>query len=283
MKRIDFTRLGGADVSQNVYEHLQSSFSEPLAALARLAGNKTILYGVEVSAGVVSDGWISYNGELIRFIGGTYAAKVVIATTPSARVYADGVSKDMLYETTATCGAVGAFNFSELEPLQPIADMWLPGDIKSVHCDNAYLALNFDSTGLGINRRKGWAICNGQNGTEDMGGRVLIGYDAVTVDPANNVWDVIYNTMLSDGGEKRHTLAGNEQGSITMSQKRDDIGGGAASVTAAIKINGFEVPTNGASNQAGYGSDVTVPAAAAANGHENRQPFKVSLFIQKLG
>jgi len=53
---------------------------------------------------------------------------------------------------------------------------WLKGDTKEVVCTKAYLALNFDGTGLGINERVGWAIMNGNNGTPNDNGRVVVAY-----------------------------------------------------------------------------------------------------------
>lgn len=54
--------------------------------------------------------------------------------------------------------------------------VYLTGDIKEVDCTTAYVLENFDNTGLGINERVGWAICNGLNGTKDRVGRSSIGY-----------------------------------------------------------------------------------------------------------
>lgn len=41
------------------------------------------------------------------------------------------------------------------------------------------LSSDFDVTGLGRWSYKGWAICNGQNGTVNMGGRAFVGLDVV--------------------------------------------------------------------------------------------------------
>ena len=62
---------------------IQDAFKEPLGALAQLAGNKTIITGVVVDNTnpanvVVSNGFISYNGEIIPFVGGSYANTVTI-------------------------------------------------------------------------------------------------------------------------------------------------------------------------------------------------------------
>lgn len=51
-------------------------------------------------------------------------------------------------------------------------------DIKAIYANSTYLGDNFDSNGLGKNLRAGWAICNGNNGTPNLQGRVLIHYSA---------------------------------------------------------------------------------------------------------
>jgi len=50
------------------------------------------------------------------------------------------------------------------------------GDIKRIKCDITYLNDNFEIDGLGKNLRLGWAICNGNNGTDNLAGRVGVGY-----------------------------------------------------------------------------------------------------------
>lgn len=51
-------------------------------------------------------------------------------------------------------------------------------DIKAIYANSTYLGDNFESNGLGKNLRAGWAICNGNNGTPNLQGRVLIHYSA---------------------------------------------------------------------------------------------------------
>ena len=50
------------------------------------------------------------------------------------------------------------------------------GDIKVIKADATYLANNFEVDGLGKNLRTGWAMCNGNNGTYNLQGRVPIHY-----------------------------------------------------------------------------------------------------------
>ena len=53
--------------TNKTWRFVQDAFREPLGALAKLAGDKTILTGVVNTAGVVSDGFIVYDGEIIPF------------------------------------------------------------------------------------------------------------------------------------------------------------------------------------------------------------------------
>ena len=162
------------------------------------------------------------------------------------------------------------FPFADLVRLDSIKNVWLTGDVKEVDCDAAYITANFDGTGLGINERAGWAICNGDNGTKDRGGRVSVGYETVTVDPSNNVWDAIYNTIGATGGEKRHTLITSEMPAHTHSIQPAYVTG--TSAPSNVRTDS----TSGSVGQAVTGS------TGGGGSHENRQPFIVTLFIQKL-
>ena len=86
-------------------------------------------------------------------------------------------------------------------------------DIKAIYANSTYLGNNFESNGLGKNLRAGWAICNGNNGTPNLSGRVLIHYsadfplgtvggskDAVVVEHTHTI-DEVYNEN-SDNGKK---------------------------------------------------------------------------------
>jgi hypothetical protein len=151
--------------------------------------------------------------------------------------------------------------------------MWQSGDVKQITCDAGYITANFDGTGLGINKRKGWAICNGSNGTYDMGGKFPVGYKDADAD---------YGVMGNTGGAKTVTLTAAQQGKLNARAMVDDISGGGTSAIAKLELGGIEVPRDGASNQAGWGSSIQAPLNDALTAHENRPPYKTLLFIQKL-
>ena len=121
MKTTAYYNLGGLKFTQNRISFLQDGFLEAFSAIAKLIGNKVILCGVEESSGIVSDGWISYNEELIRFVGGSVADNVIIVPTVATNLqYADGVARDVHFDKIAQCGAVGDFPFSDLKRMDSL-------------------------------------------------------------------------------------------------------------------------------------------------------------------
>jgi hypothetical protein len=280
MNRIDFTHNGGFRATQKTWKFVQDNYLDTFSALARLCGDKTILTGVQLVGGVLTDGWISYGAELIRFIGGTPLSQVLIEETPEQILINDTeVPFDAYFTKVARCAVPGTFPFTDLKRLNTLEEMWLPYDVKQVDCPPSYVAANFDSTGLGINKRKGWAVCNGQNGTTNRGGRVSVGtnYPAINVDPSDNVWDVIYNVVGSTGGKKRHLLTSSESG--LPDHAHSSFVNGFLNKGAGDGSNAIGSENGGNNKQTG---GVTGGAQDASQSHENRQPFIVTLFIQKL-
>lgn len=132
--------------------------------------------------------------------------------------------------------------------------LYLKGDIKEVDCDNTYLALNFDSTGLGINERVGWAICNGLNGTKDRNGRVGIGYGSG------------YTGLGVTGGTKDAVVVSHSH----TNSKFNPVNG-----------SGNTYSFDAVGDKEHYGLTSTDTAGESGT-NKNMQPYIVSLFIQKL-
>lgn len=111
------------------------------------------------------------------------------------------------------------------------------GDIKRVKCDLAYLTANFEVDGLGKNLRAGWAICNGNNGTDNLAGRSGIGYG------------LGFSVLGQTGGyadatlvEHSHTLKYGNNGSGTKYPETpyiSDILGGNMEPTSTVGVSGL--------------------------------------------
>lgn len=130
------------------------------------------------------------------------------------------------------------------------------GDIKEIDVSNTYLLANFDATGLGINERVGWAICNGNNGTRDRLGRVGMQYSTS------------FPILGSIGGEYTHALTISEMPAHTHA-----VAEYAGNTTGSAHIS---APVTTGLQGTSTGSQ------GGGQSHNNMQPYIVSLFIMKL-
>ena len=291
-QRFDFTQLGGFPLEQDHLDFMQVSYRAAFGALSQLVGDKVILYGVQVQGGQVTDGWISYNGELMPFRGGAQSSGVVIQETGETLTYLDESPHTSKFTKYATCGSPATFNFSDLRRPQNFRDSWCTGDIKMVDCTKPYIDANFDAaSGLGINERSGWAWCDGRNNTKDRRGLLSVGWH----DRANNPSGAEYNSPGFVGGQlkalltklniPKHDHTTHAKGAIMRNngQQRGFLSR-VQSLLTAIYSNAGSDFFGAAANP-----DVTMRTGdAGGDGNGNttpfdiRNPFIVTLFIQKL-
>jgi hypothetical protein len=125
-------------------------------------------------------------------------------------------------------------------------------ELKLLDTTNLYITDNFDGSGLGINEMLGYAICNGQNGTRDWGGRVPLAYD-----------DSLYPTLGAIGGSKD---------AVVVSHTHTANGFGAS----GSGLNGL------ADNNFFYGQISETTSAGESGTNKNLQPYRVVLYVMKL-
>lgn len=276
MKRLNTSPITGSNqfpVKSGTLDFLQDAHKETtLAVVTSLLGfvpvngviyklngcvNSATLPAHDISAGV-----LFLNGEIFDFDGATftltglnkaYARIETTQYTSSADPvqFTDGISRNVhnirkiVVEATTVSSSLPEFkDFVN-------GGAWIQGDTKEVVCDSTYLTANFDGTGLGKNERTGWAIMNGNNGTQDDSGLVVVAYGTG------------YTTLEATGGsadavvvEHTHRIARNT-GNFSST-------GGAAPVS-------FGSP---------YTND-SEPAGVSGVG-KNMQPYVVRLRIQKI-
>jgi cytoskeletal protein CcmA (bactofilin family) len=122
---------------------------------------------------------------------------------------------------------------------------------------------DFDASGNGKTNTKmdGWALCNSANGTPDLRGRFIVGY---------NPYDGDYNSTGKTGGETRHVLSVNEMPSHSHQYETRGVG----------KNNDWNAGT-------GYESFPANPkgttySTGGGGSHENRPPYYVLAFIMRV-
>lgn len=274
MKKIDFNIKAGFPVSTDTLEFMQQSIQQVEQA-SSLGGNLCVLRGCANVGGIVSDGFVTINGEVLPFVGGNVQTKVIIVDNIGNRIFFSGANNPYYHNRYATFGVTGnpltEFLWADfkinnptngvLARLDKLEAMWVPGDIKELACNASYIAANFDNTGLGINERQGWAICNGNNGTINKKGRV-----SVMLDTAQTEFDTIGKT----GGAKTHSLTVSEMPSHTHGIKYFPKGAGDGN-----NVIGIEATPNGPLTD-------LIQNTGGNQEHNNLQPYIVTLFIQKL-
>lgn len=148
------------------------------------------------------------------------------------------------------------------------ANLSQSGDIKVIKADTTYLNANFEANGLGKNLRLGWAICNGNNGTPNFNGRVIVGYGSE------------YPTLNAIGGSKDSVLISHTHKTVTLANPTSEYTA-SNKYTAAFRTAGGDaqyglqgtptLPTTGETTQEGeIGTD------------KNMQPYIVQIYIMKL-
>ncbi len=138
-------------------------------------------------------------------------------------------------------------------------EVFMLNEIKMIFMTTGQITANFDSSGLGTGDYLGYARCNGQNGTEDYRRRVPIGHDSTTYVSGFN-----YTVPSNEFGEATHILTIPEMPAHHHSEVRNVAGGGAG---------GSGTFDFGSGNTSDTGGDQP---------HNNIQPSKVTLFIQRI-
>jgi hypothetical protein len=294
----DFTQTGGFPFDQGVLNDEQSGILNVEQALAAALGPLVIVSGCLVTGSTVSAGVVimPYNGvpQLVPFNGGNLGANVIIietdndltyfngSTLPSQKVRvagfgADGVQvnpwSSFVRLTTEGIVADVATNASAITTLNTelaantaaitvIQDTyWQTGDIKEIDVTEAYITANFNSTGLGINNRVGWAICNGNNGTVNRLGKFPV---------QRNTGDSNFAAMGNTGGAETVTLT---QNNIPPLETTDQFASTGGTTYPSIITENASAGALGA---------IAVNSGSPDSPVDILPPFIVTLFIQKL-
>lgn len=275
MKKLDVSAISAGvamPIKSGTLQFLQDAHQETTSALFSLLVENPVADTVYIISGcqnstvapnyTISAGYLYVNGEVFKFDGATFTttglekayAKIVttqFVTNADPVEFSDSVLRNVHNIRKITIENTTVFSsLGEFEDFIKVGT-YLKGDIKEISCDSTYLATNFDGTGLGRLERLGWAICNGNNGTVNHDGRVVVAYGT------------------------NYPILG-------------DIGG---SKDAVVVSHDHSVATGAGINLGAQGTDISIgPTTASANTstvgesgvNKNMQPYIVLLRIQKI-
>jgi microcystin-dependent protein len=199
------------------------------------------------------------------------------------RLYEDGQSKVAASSRKAVVDTVVLGEGITLEHGQQPTDLRKVLDNVSmpvgaiIMTDNT---LDFNTvTGLGSGAWANWALCDGQNGTPNLKGRFVVGFDSGQVD---------YNATGKTGGASSVTLTINQ----IPTHKHKLVADGNAGESALTSANQIAETGQVGSNVnfeytlAGSGSPATIGSSGSEGGgqsHENRPLYYTLAYVKKIG
>lgn len=251
MNKLNFSNTGGFPLDTNILAFMQDAY-DLLNALGELAGDLTILKGCTVTGSTVSDGVVYINGEVLAFKGGS-GTQVIIKEDVTELPFEDGFNKEVEKVRYATFGVASTSylwaDFIRINPMKIVQRSAIPVGMISLW------------SGSPIALPDGWVLCDGTNGTPDLRGRFIVGY---------NPNDTDYNAIGKVGGAKQVTLTIDQMPAHTHSYQAPltsgDHPGGSSGYD---RPNSIESGTTGSrgGNQA----------------HENRPPYYALAYIMFKG
>ena len=286
MKILDLSPITSTNefpVKSGTLQFIQDSYKESISqALSSLVESVDptqvyILSGLQNSGSGatynVAQGVVYFNGELFdvpafnfTLTGSQLPYPSVVTTQYTTNAdpvtFTDGTPRNVhnirKFGVQATTTYAGIMDYDAWYRVAP----WLKGDTKEVVCDSAYITANFDSTGLGKKERTGWAIMNGNNGTHNDNGLVVVGYGSSypTLEVTGGTKDAVvveHSHTISNIGESRYGKNSGDPGTQLHPSEGDS-------------SDYHQVPT------------VTADTTGVSGTNMNMQPYVVRLRIQKI-
>lgn len=183
MKKLILTGTVGHPLSMDDFRHLQDGIKEALGAVAQslgsgnftLSGANVTVVGGNVS---VTPGYIYFNGEVYPVLAQTIPTQVNtlffkikrLTVVPSPVMYKTGNLVDVhvidVMELSYGSGDIDVTAIGKQSP-NPIGVVTMYDGVIT----------DFEENGLGKPEKglKGWALCNGNNGTPDLRDRFIVG------------------------------------------------------------------------------------------------------------
>lgn len=268
----NFLQTGGFPLETDTLDAMQTAYAL-FNALGEIAGDKSIVKGCVVAGSTTGDGVVYINGELYEFVGGNTQATVRIIEVASSKVFENGETHETHYRRYVTfatgVGSIPWDDFVRINPLLEIQKALVPVGMISMWSGTIE-----DIPAL-------WALCDGTNGTPNLKGKFIVGYDAEDAD---------YDAIGDNGGAKKVTPAGsNSSQSVNVTLPRDGwgtSGSGLGSVASGRLVVGSGASEGGefleSLRAAGNSPNVASGSHShtfSGTEHENRPPYYTLAYI----
>jgi hypothetical protein len=115
MNKLDVNQVGGFPLTTRILDELQK-IPAVFNGLGGIAGDKTILYGCNVTGSTATDGVVFVNGEVFFFKGGIVQTKVIIKEDTENLVFENNESKTVIRTRYMQFGSgVGAMDWADFK------------------------------------------------------------------------------------------------------------------------------------------------------------------------
>ena len=282
---------GGFPGTSKTWRFIAEMIQQNADVASAIAGDNVIVSGCEVVNDIAADGIIIINGEMFPFIGGNVSDNPYITITENIETTqylkdddgdGQGDTIDTYFDRVAvltdTLGTVQnpVYSFSGLTRLKSLKEL-----SKRIPPMNSVIMYY----GSIANIPEGWQLCNGTNGTPDLSGKFIVGYDS-TVDD--------YNAIGNTGGEKKHTLTVDEMPQHNHNGNTSSNGNHRHGFELNNNNNGEGLPalekgnsyqgTNFNTEYAGsHNHSFTTNNRGGGQSHENRPPYFTLAYITYVG
>lgn len=272
---------GGFPGTSKTWRFIRDMINEVHDVAVALGGDNCIVKGCEVVNGVAADGIVIINGESYPFQGGDVGVNVEIVEAVEQVTYftdadIDGLADllDAYFERYARFAAAGT-PWADLKRITPLSEV-------ARRLPPLQTALPF--WGALADIKDGWQLCDGSNGTPDLSGMFVVGYDPN---------DAAHDEPGKSGGESKHILLEAEMPNHDHAGNTAFSGNHSHSYLKAITGRGYRTQSddnpfsNNVSAQTVASGSHTHSFTTAKKGggtaHENRPKFYTMAWIAYVG
>lgn len=276
MNKINVQQTGGFPLETDTLNAMQNAY-DIFNSLGNIIAPLAIVKGCEITGNQVANGIVFINGEVLEFRGGQASATVIIKEETTNRNFENGENKVVYRTRYATFGnSVQTTNYNWVDFHRSIS-------LKEIEKRLVHPGFIQDYYGDVNSIPTGWYLCDGTNGTPDLRGMFIVGFDSRNSD---------YNQIGKTGGLNevklniqqlpKHTPTG----TVTIPDHSHNY-------QLAIKGRGYQtksddnplVATQNAQTSLAGGGTFSVIMNEIGNNqaHENRPPFYVLAKIMYKG